>query len=455
MSAVVSTPIPEDLNEQIERVRAHIERLKAKLAAADTELEKLADERERHQLLNEVCQALDRLEAQGAGHLFWGERASAKDVAAQLERVRGTLSSFAEKIGAIEQRRQALQDQIQQQLAQFDLLNDELLEQKEREEEAKNEFVVYRELVLPPYVPPVMPWSEQESDRRRFRKSVLLALLLALCIGALVGVWTLPLPQKADEAEIPKRLVELVQRARPKPPPPPPPEEKKPEEEKKEKPKQKAEEKPKPAPTPQKARAKAEKSGVLAFKSSFEDLLEDTSAEKLGADARITQSGAKAVGDAQRNLVVAQAREGSGGINTAALSRNVGGTGKKVGGVAFTRVESSVGNLQESDRPLSDSPGPTRTDEEIQIVFDRYKAALYRIYNRELRKDPTLRGKMVLRMTIEPDGTVSLCVVESTDLASKALTQHVVARVKRFNFGPKEGVPAITILYPIDFLPAT
>jgi hypothetical protein len=30
----------------------------------------------------------------------------------------------------------------------------------------------------------------------------------------------------------------------------------------------------------------------------------------------------------------------------------------------------------------------------------------------------------------------------------------IVARVKRFNFGPKDGVPAITILYPIDFLPA-
>jgi len=27
--------------------------------------------------------------------------------------------------------------------------------------------------------------------------------------------------------------------------------------------------------------------------------------------------------------------------------------------------------------------------------------------------------------------------------------------VKKFNFGAKEGVPAITILYPIDFLPAT
>ena len=38
-------------------------------------------------------------------------------------------------------------------------------------------------------------------------------------------------------------------------------------------------------------------------------------------------------------------------------------------------------------------------------MFDRYKAALYRLYNRELRRDPTLRGQIVRRLTIEPDGS--------------------------------------------------
>ena len=61
---------------------------------------------------------------------------------------------------------------------------------------------------------------------------------------------------------------------------------------------------------------------------------------------------------------------------------------------------------------------------------------------------------MVLRLRIEPDGSVSLSKVESTDLDSQSLSSKVVARVKRFQFGAKEGVPTITILYPIDFLPA-
>ena len=95
-----------------------------------------------------------------------------------------------------------------------------------------------------------------------------------------------------------------------------------------------------------------------------------------------------------------------------------------------------------------------RTDEEIQIVFDRYKAALYRLYNRELRKDPTLRGQLVLRLTIEPDGSVSLCELHSSSMDAPLLADQVVGRVKSFDFGAKEDIVPVTIIYPIDFLPA-
>ena len=95
-----------------------------------------------------------------------------------------------------------------------------------------------------------------------------------------------------------------------------------------------------------------------------------------------------------------------------------------------------------------------RTDEEIQIVFDRYKAALYRLYNRELRKDPTLRGQIVIRLTIEPDGTVSMCALQSSDMDAPLLADQVIGRIGTFNFGAKEDIAAVTIIYPIDFLPA-
>jgi hypothetical protein len=59
---------------------------------------------------------------------------------------------------------------------------------------------------------------------------------------------------------------------------------------------------------------------------------------------------------------------------------------------------------------------------------------------------------MVLRLTIEPDGSVSLCRVQSSDMDAPNLAERVVSSVSRFDFGPKD-VPPVTILYPIDFLP--
>jgi hypothetical protein len=250
-----------------------------------------------------------------------------------------------------------------------------------------------------------------------------------------------------------------------KEPPIPEPVPDRPKEEKKaDKTREKASEKPEeeqPKPTPaetQVARKRAETTGVLAFKESFKDLMDEAPAAKLGAEAKLNnQSAAAGQARASRSLVAIPATGGvggSGGISNSGVSRNIGnGNGNRIGGVGFTRVESSMAGLGDGSRPLSSGPGPARTDEEIQIVFDKYKATLYRMYNAQLRKDPTLRGKILLRMTIEPGGEVSLCTVQSSDLASPELVAQVVERVRKFNFGAKENVPKTTILYPIDFLP--
>ena len=167
----------------------------------------------------------------------------------------------------------------------------------------------------------------------------------------------------------------------------------------------------------------------------------------------------------------------SGGINLASLKRNVGGgggggggggtggggsggsgaggTGGSGGGLPVARATSTIASIAGGDRPKAHGgPGPSRTDEEIQIVFDRYKASFYRLYNRELRNNPALKGQMVLRLTIEPDGSVSMCKLQSTTMNAPQLAVQVVDRVKTINFGAKEGVQALTIVYPIDFLPA-
>ena len=50
---------------------------------------------------------------------------------------------------------------------------------------------------------------------------------------------------------------------------------------------------------------------------------------------------------------------------------------------------------------------------------------------------------------------MATCTVDSSDMESPDLDKKIAAMVNKFNFGAKEGVPSITILYPIDFLPAS
>jgi len=227
---------------------------------------------------------------------------------------------------------------------------------------------------------------------------------------------------------------------------------------------------------PVEAKSKVGNAGILAFKDKIASLAQDTVVAPLGADAR--HLAADDVGrPSARSLLTSTGPGSSGGINVASLSRSVGGGGGGGGGggnggggvgghgtgagggggagIGGGHRVSSITAITGADRPKARSgPGPARTDEEIQIVFDRYKASFYRLYNRELRNNPALKGQMILRLTIEPDGSVSMCVLQSSDMDAPDLATQVVGRVRTINFGAKDGVPAVTIVYPIDFLPA-
>jgi outer membrane biosynthesis protein TonB len=280
----------------------------------------------------------------------------------------------------------------------------------------------------------VMPWTVHGEDENRFRKILLVVLIRAFLLGYLVPLWERPVVEIEEKIEVPERLAKLLIEKKPPPPPPPPPKEEEPPEElpKKEEIKKEKTEEIEKKPEPKKketkvAKKKVDSVGVLAFKNDFASLLDlDSNVDnKIGTKARLTNLGRTAK-QSTRSIITTQAASGTGGINTASLSRNVSGTGNTIEGVGYSRVESSIGTeYATEDRPLSEGPGPSRTDEEIQSVFDKYKAALYRIYNRELRKNPTLQGKMVLRLTIEPDGKVSACSVDSSDMDSPSMDKNI------------------------------
>lgn len=441
-----------ELNQRIEKAQLRIAELEKELQQIDIQIDQMMARRQQYFLLSDISDRLYKLNKMGGCELFWGKDCTPEKANEQIQNIQQEISQYEDQLEDLQQKKEQHKDHIQSVLAQINILNEEILILHERAHERQHEFVVEREMTVHPFTPMSMPWASQGEDEKRFRRILIVVLLASVILGYLIPLWNIPLPDRNEPVVIPERLAKLLVKKEPPPPPP------KVEQPKKQKDQQKKPRKDVPKPKTEKAkvaRKKAERSGLLAFKDNFADLIDSAAEEKLGSQARISNKGQKAR-KVQRSIVTAQVEGASGGINTASLSRDVGGVGDSIKGVEFSRIETSIGSeFFGEERPLSDGPGPSRTDEEIQIVFDRYKAALYRIYNRELRKNPGLQGKLVLRLTIEPDGRVSAASIESSDMKAKELEAKIVARVKRFNFGAKESVPAITILYPIDFLPAS
>lgn len=98
------------------------------------------------------------------------------------------------------------------------------------------------------------------------------------------------------------------------------------------------------------------------------------------------------------------------------------------------------------------SGGESRSQEEITLVVDRHKGQLQALYNRARRATPSLRGTLVVALTIAPDGSVTTAEIVSSELDDPGLEASILGRLKALRFTPKD-VPALTIRYPIEFLP--
>ncbi|HHC72956.1 MAG TPA: energy transducer TonB [Thiotrichales bacterium] len=313
------------------------------------------------------------------------------------------------------------------------------------------------------YSPADLPWSIDPEERRRFRNILIVVLLAALAGGVVVPMLKVPEVKREQAEQLPPRLAKLIfEKRKPPPPPPPRPEKKEPPKE----PKKAEKPKPKPKPEPKKskpkpkpkvsARQKAEKAGLLAFRDELAELREDPVLAEVVAARPVKSADRDQVkGPAQntRSLITSQAARGSGGIRTSSVSRNVASSAR-LAERETTQVESKLATEKEKQAARKrEGRKAARSLEELQLVFDRNKGRIYRIYNRALRKDPTLAGKVVLEITIAPTGKVTRCRIVSSELNDKALERKLVVLVKSFDFGARQ-VETMVATYPLDFLPS-
>jgi len=313
-----------------------------------------------------------------------------------------------------------------------------------------------------------LPWTQITNELERLKKYLIVVVATAVVLSLIIPFLPVPKVNKIHDGKLPPRLAQLVMEAQKPKPKPKPPKKKVVKKKEKEKVKKKPKKKKKPKlkkPKPKKkvkpkktraqktaeARKKAQSVGLLAFVDDLADL-RDTKVATLNKRTTLSKGGVQASKFKRSILTSGAVVAGSGGINTDSLSSGVGRS--NLAGRETTKVDSDIDKIAKAGRTKKRKGGrPARSYEDVSLVMDRNKGAIYSIYNRYLRKDPTLEGKIVFELTIDPDGTVVAIKMISSELNSPALERKLLIRIKSFNFGARD-VGQVVVTFPIDFLPS-
>ena len=298
-------------------------------------------------------------------------------------------------------------------------------------------------LMAPYYRNYQLAWESDPEEQERFRRLLLGGLALLLLFSIALAFIHIPAPKLSAEEAIPPRLARLMVPEKPKPPPVIPP-----------KPEVKPEPKPAETPKPVDTRKKMEQSAQMrAIKDQLADLREQVDVTPLQARNLTGTVGAES--KSERSLISSKVGSGSTAVVSADSSRGFGAGAGSLNGHDTAGVTSRLAaSMAQSKVERSGQSGKAaRSPEEIELVFDKNKGAIYALYSRALRENPELQGKLVLEFTIAPSGDVTMCRVVSSELKDDDLERKIVARVKLFKFEARDVEP-ITTTKPIEFFPA-
>lgn len=303
----------------------------------------------------------------------------------------------------------------------------------------------YRQLAL--------SWHPDNERDHAFNVIAAITVACFLALGLIMSWVSLPKVERAERAAVPERVARFIQqRPKPKPqvqPAPPPANEMRIQR------RAPADRKPL-TDAEQKARKIAEGAGLMALSREITSLA-DTSkvntmvANKLSAAPAPTSA----------TTVDSRILTGSTGNRSVGVRQDA-----HVGTVGTTRL--AEGERQVTQGMLAANAGPAaagagggiagqgaspRRFEDVAVVMDQHKSALYTIYNRTRRTNPGIKGKIVLVLTIQPTGQVSSVVVKSSELNAPELEASLLARIRQLDFGKRPGGP-LTVTIPVEFLPS-
>lgn len=334
-----------------------------------------------------------------------------------------------------------------------------------------------------------LPWSLTNDDER-FKKILKVLFGIYLLVAIPVAIIKMPEQTRAEREQLPPQLARMMLEKQELPPPVPivpepvKVEEKKVEEVKPEEIKpveKKIVEKP-AAKNPVKvieqavrngdagkanevavtqAREKAANSGIMQFKDDLMEMRETLQTTAVETAATTVSNGAGQATQVDRSMINSGVTRGSGGINVGAYaSHDTGGialggrqTTKVTSGLAEATKKAAAGSGSGAGGGNSDGAGgAARSEEEVRKVMEQHKGAIFNIYNRALRENAALQGKVVVKIVIDPSGQVVDASIVSSELKDAELEAKLLQRIKLITFSASN-VTRTTLNYSFDFLP--
>ncbi len=314
---------------------------------------------------------------------------------------------------------------------------------------------------------PQLPWDYDEQDEKNYWVILSALLFVSLLFSWVVSSTILKEKAPRSRAEIPERFVQLVLEQKRKIVTAPPPkivevEEKKVEPEKKPekknepkekknepKPKQKEIVEVKPQGNREDAREKAKQN--LAVFDVFADV-RDADASKKIADNNQLSADVGTAKTVERDLITNSAKQNSGGVKLAKASTNIGGTGLEGGGSRQVSSNLSAAKIDQS-RGASGGGLATRPAENIEKFMDRHKSSFFTLYNRALRKTPSMQGEVIFNIVILANGKVSKVSIVSSELNNPKLERKLLTQIRAIRFTTMN-VLVWNDNYRISFIPS-
>jgi hypothetical protein len=269
-------------------------------------------------------------------------------------------------------------------------------------------------------------------------------------------------PRKPDIEAIPDRFVQMVVR-KPEPPKETPKVEKKEEKKAEDKPKVAAAARPKKEITPEeKARMDAERRARLAEQVRNTGIL-----KLLGAKADGEGSIADVLGKGDVDRDQQRAFEGVGGLSVATgdaalrgVKSGTGGSGR-VANIAGLRGAGSIagastGNVGAERRVTAvvrNDPPAVDGQLDPNIIVKEVRArmgAIKACYERALKRNPSLSGKIAMRWTITPAGTVSGVDVDQDTMNDSDVSSCIKSQISHWRF-PAPAGGSVEVQFPFLF----